>query len=84
MQGIKPKRVVWLPLTEAVLELAAGGYGVACLARPATLGGSRRSLLAELRVTARGLFATWRAFCLKSRAGSLAPKAQELAAVCGK
>ena len=81
-QGIRPKRVVSVPLSEALLELAAHGYGAACLPRRASLGSPRKGQLTELKVTARGTFLSWRAFFLKARAETLTPKLHDLAASC--
>jgi LysR family transcriptional regulator for metE and metH len=82
-QGIRPRRVVSVPLIEALLELAAHGHGVACLSRRATLGSPRKGQLTELKLTARGTFLAWRAFFLKARSEALVPKLHDLAAVCG-
>jgi len=82
LQGIRPKRVLCVPATDALLELALHGYGIACLFRRAVLFRPQKSQLTELRLTSRGLSATWRALILKSRANVLGPKLQELAAVC--
>jgi LysR family transcriptional regulator, regulator for metE and metH len=81
-QGVKPRRVVPVPLAEALLELAAQGYGAACLSRRATLGSPRKGQLTELKLTARGTFLAWRAFFLKTRAEALTPKFHDLAAFC--
>jgi LysR family transcriptional regulator for metE and metH len=81
-QGIRPRRVVPVPLVEALLELAAHGHGAACLSRRATLGSPRKAQLTELKLTARGTFLAWRTFFLKTRAEALTPKFHELAAVC--
>jgi LysR family transcriptional regulator, regulator for metE and metH len=81
-QGIRPRRVVPVPLAEALLELAAHGYGAVCLSRRATLGSPRKGQLTELKLTARGSFLAWRAFFLKTRAEALTPKFHALAAVC--
>lgn len=82
-QGIRPRRVVPVPLVEALLELVAHGHGAACLSRRATLASPRKGQLTELKLTARGTFLAWRAFFLKTRAESLTPRFHELAAVCG-
>lgn len=81
-QGVRPRRVVPVPLIEALLELAAYGHGAACLPRRATLGSPRKGQLTELRLTARGTFLAWRAFFLKTRAEALTLKFQALATVC--
>jgi len=81
-QGVRPRRVVPVPLIEALLELAAYGHGAACLTRRATLGSPRKGQLSELRLTARGTFLAWRAFFLKTRAEALIPIFQALASVC--
>jgi LysR family transcriptional regulator, regulator for metE and metH len=81
-QGIRPRRVVSVPLAEALLELAAHGHGAACLSRRATLGSPRRGQLTELKLTARGTFLSWRAFFLRTRAETLTSKFHDLAAAC--
>lgn len=81
-QGIRPRRVVTVPLVEALLELAAYGHGAACLPRRATLGNPRRGHIAELKLTARGALLPWRAFFLKTRAEILTPRFHDLAGAC--
>jgi LysR family transcriptional regulator for metE and metH len=65
--GVTPKRVSRVELTEAILELARAGLGVACLARWAATPYVRSGALTAVRITRKGIHRQWNAAVIGSR-----------------
>jgi LysR family transcriptional regulator for metE and metH len=65
--GVTPLRVSRVELTEAILELARAGLGVAFLARWAVAPYVRSGALATVRVSKRGIHRQWSAAVLAGR-----------------
>jgi LysR family transcriptional regulator for metE and metH len=65
--GVTPQRVTRVELTEAILELARAGLGVAFLARWAVAPYVRSGALAVVRVTRKGIHRQWSAAVMASR-----------------
>jgi LysR family transcriptional regulator for metE and metH len=57
--GVRPRRVLSMKLTEAVLESAKAGLGVSAVARWAAAPDLERGTLVAIRITEAGLQRTW-------------------------
>lgn len=57
--GVRPRRVLSMKLTEAVLETAKAGLGVSAVARWAAAPELERGTLTAVRITEKGLYRTW-------------------------
>ncbi len=66
--GVEPQRVIQLPLTEAILEMAAAGNGIGLLARWAVAPHVEAGRLVGLPLASRGFHRQWHAVTLKSQA----------------
>jgi LysR family transcriptional regulator for metE and metH len=64
--GVSPKRVIEVPLTEAIIEMAAAGTGVGFLARWAVSPDVERGRVITRSVTSRGFRRKWWCVTLKS------------------
>lgn len=65
--GVSPKRVLELPLTEAIVEMAAAGTGVALLARWAVAPDVERGRVVTRPITSRGFHRKWWCVTLKTQ-----------------
>jgi len=65
--GVEPARVSQVPLTEAIVELAAAGMGVGVLARWTVASALAGNRVQAVRITPRGVFRTWSAARLKAQ-----------------
>jgi len=63
--GIKPKSAMQLQLTEAAVELARGGIGIATLPRWSISSPLAADAVAAVRITRRGLTRHWKAAVLR-------------------
>lgn len=68
--GVRPTRVSVIQLTEAILELAAAGLGVAVLARWAVAAHLKRGAIAATRLTRAGVRREWHAVGLRQSAAN--------------
>ncbi|HSC28786.1 MAG TPA: LysR substrate-binding domain-containing protein [Vicinamibacterales bacterium] len=59
--GVEPARVSQVPLTEAIVELAAAGLGVGVLARWTVGSALASGTVRAVRITPRGVYRTWTA-----------------------
>ena len=64
--GLEPKQWMQVPLTEAMIELARGGIGVAVLARWSVWPHLDSGAIAGVPLTRRGLYRQWKAVVLQS------------------
>lgn len=65
--GVRPRRWTTMALTEAMVEMARAGRGIAVMARWAALPHARRGGLILKSITARGLPRQWSAAWVKRR-----------------
>jgi LysR family transcriptional regulator, regulator for metE and metH len=73
--GVKPRRVLEVHVTGAVIEMVRAGMGLAVLPLWALPASRRESGLRILRVTKRGLFRTWHVAVLADQAARSATSA---------
>ena len=66
--GIEPKRVLEVPLTEAILELTAAGTGISFLARWAVAPHLERKRVAVRPLSSKGFHRKWYAVTVRSQA----------------
>jgi LysR family transcriptional regulator for metE and metH len=66
--GVEPARVSVVPLTEAIVEMAAAGLGVGVLARWSVAPAIRARTVVPLRLGRRGVIRTWSAVMRQDRA----------------
>lgn len=64
--GLEPKQWMQVPLTEAMVELARGGIGVAVLARWSVWPQLDAGVVTGVPLTRRGLYRQWKAAVLQS------------------
>ena len=64
--GLEPKQWMQVPLTEAMVELARGGIGVAVLARWSVWPQLDAGVVVGVPLTRRGLYRQWKAAVLQS------------------
>ena len=65
---VTPAGVSEIPITEALIEMVAAGFGVAALARWAAASALERGLVSALRIGPRGFYLNWHAATLRSAA----------------
>ena len=65
--GIEPKRVLEVPLTEAIIELAAAGTGIGFLARWAIAPHLERKRVAVRPLSAKGFRRSWYAVTIRKQ-----------------
>jgi LysR family transcriptional regulator for metE and metH len=65
--GVEPGRVSAVPLTEAIVELAAAGLGIGALARWSVAPAIKARSVVALRIGPRGVYRTWSAVTLRER-----------------
>ena len=66
-RGIEPARVSAVPLTEAIVEMAAAGLGVGVLAQWSVAPAIASRLIVPLRIGPRGVRRAWSAATLRDR-----------------
>lgn len=85
--GVTPARVVQVRITEAIVELARSGQGIAVLAGWAFNDLDDQTGLTRVRITKRGFKRTWRAVvsndCPPERASSFAKCVSDIGGVMG-
>jgi LysR family transcriptional regulator for metE and metH len=68
--GVEPRRVLEIPLTEAIVELASAGTGVGFMARWAVAAQVDTGRVAVRPLTSKGFLRRWHAVTLRKRAAS--------------